>query len=390
MLISPTNPADKASLVEYDNFKITTGSERFNLYEDLVKNKSVALVVNQTSRVNGQLLPDFLLEQGVSIKKIFTPEHGYRGKADAGASIDYRKKAEAIEWVSLYGNKKKPSRSDLDGIDIMVFDIQDVGARFYTYVSTLHNVMESCAEMGIEVLVLDRPNPNGHYVDGPVLEPNQKSFVGKHQVPIVHGMTIAEYATMINEEGWLANGLQADLHVVKCKGYDHKTYYKLPYKPSPNLPNMRSVYLYPSLCLFEGTFVSVGRGTNMQFQVYGHPMYKEGKCAFRPKSRIGASSPKHEDLICFGFSLVKEDLGSLREARKLDLSHLIEFYRTFPFDKEDFFNGYFEKLSGVEQLQQQIKSGWTEEQIRQTWQPDLENFKKIRKKYLLYSDFDEV
>ncbi len=388
---SPT-PNDTTSTAAQDeppqNKAIVVGAARFDEYLSSLEGKNVAMVVNQTSEVNQTHLVDLLLEKGIAIKKIFAPEHGFRGDADAGATIkDGKDSKTGLPIKSLYGKNKKPTAKDLSGIDIVLFDIQDVGARFYTYISTMHYVMEACAENKKSFLVLDRPNPNGHYIDGPIREKSQKSFVGMHPIPIVHGMTVGEYAQMINGEGWLAGGKKCDLSIVKCVNYDHNTFYDLPVKPSPNLPNIRSIYLYPSLCLFEGTVVSVGRGTDTPFQIYGHPDHKNGNFDFTPRPTSGASNPKHNSKICHGFSMLDTDLEVLKNEKQLNLSYLIDFYKNHP-NKKGFFNAFFKKLAGTTRLQAQIESGKTADEIRATWASGLERFKVTRAKYLLYADFE--
>lgn len=368
---------------------IVVGAERTTVYMPLIKGKTVALVVNQTSKVGEQHLVDKLLEDGIKIKAIFAPEHGFRGKADAGATISNGKDTKTgLPIISLYGKHKKPYASDLAGVDVVLFDIQDVGARFYTYISTMHYVMEACAEQGKPFMVLDRPNPNGHYVDGPALERGNTSFVGMHvNVPVVHGMTVGEYAKMVNNEKWLKNGVKCDLTVVKCENYDHNTFYELPEKPSPNLPNIRSIYLYPSLCLFEGTVVSVGRGTDTPFQIYGHPEHKAGNYEFVPRPTEGATQPLCNGQTCNGFAMTQTPIEDLRKEARFNLNYLIDFYQNYP-NKKAFFNNFFVKLAGTVNLQRQIESGKTEPEIRATWQKDLTKFKNIRKKYLLYADFE--
>ncbi len=367
--------------------EVIVGASRFEAYLGLLEGKSVAMVVNQTSVVDGEHLVDLLLSKGIQVKKIFAPEHGFRGDADAGATIKNGHDSKTgLPIISLYGKNKKPSSSHLMGIDVVLFDIQDVGARFYTYISSMHYVMEACAENRKAFIVLDRPNPNGHYVDGPILKKSQKSFVGMHKVPIVHGMTVGEYAQMVNGERWLKNRVECDLTIITCKNYDHTTFYDLPIKPSPNLPNIRSIYLYPSLCLFEGTVVSVGRGTPTPFQIYGHPNYKEGTFKFRPKPTSGASKPKHNGKKCTGFSFLEEDITTLREKRELNLDYLIDFYENMP-NKNKFFTSFFKKLAGTTQLEQQIKAGLSAKEIRATWEEGLMEFKMMRDQYLLYKDF---
>ncbi len=372
------------------NSEVTVGAERLLQYLPLIRGKKIAMVVNQTSRVGGRHLVDTLLRLNVKIEKIFAPEHGFRGTADAGETLQNGTDVQTgIPVVSLYGNKKKPSPEDLRGIDLVLFDIQDVGARFYTFLSSMHYVMEACAENDVEFLVLDRPNPNGHYVDGPVLNKSHRSFVGMDEVPVVHGMTVAEYARMINEEGWVPGGQKCRLSWVTCDHYNHKTRYHLPVNPSPNLPNMRAIYLYPSLCFFEGTVVSVGRGTNKQFQVFGAPEFQGGDYSFVPQPMAGAKFPKHQGKRCFGYDLTKLKIEAMGNRKSLNLSYLIDFYHAYP-DKENFFlkNLFFDKLAGGTRLREQIVSGKSEPEIRAEWQKKIEDFKTIRKKYLLYEDFE--
>ncbi|MFN4234735.1 MAG: exo-beta-N-acetylmuramidase NamZ domain-containing protein [Bacteroidia bacterium] len=368
---------------------VLNGAERTDIYFPYLSNKKIAVVANQSSMIGNTHLVDSLLAAGFSVKKVFCPEHGFRGVADAGENIkNYTDKKTGLPIISLYGSNKKPKPEHLKGIDMVIFDLQDVGARFYTYISTMHYVMESCAENNLEFIVLDRPNPNGFYVDGPVLDKRYKSFVGMHPVPIVHGMTVGEYAQMINEEKWLENGLKCKLNVVKVEGYTHHDFYQLPVKPSPNLSEMAAVYLYPSLCLFEGTIVSVGRGTTKPFQQIGHPDFKNMPHQFVPKSTSGAKSPMYMGLTCYGFNL--EEHGKMfiqNQPYKLDLQWLIKCYNAAP-NKETFFNNFFNNLSGTDVLKQQIIEGISEEEIRKNWQIDLSKFKQIRKKYLLYEDFE--
>lgn len=367
--------------------KIIPAAENLHHYYPLIDGQNVALVVNQTSRIGDKHLVDSLLNMHVNVTKLFAPEHGIRGKADAGEKVKSGiDPVTNLPIISLYGKHKKPTKHDLAGVDVVVFDIQDVGVRFYTYISTLHYVMEACAEQNIPIIVLDRPNPNGHYVDGPVLKKELTSFVGMHPVPVVYGMTIGEYAQMINGEGWMKNGIKADLKVVKCKNYTHDSFYDLPIKPSPNLPNIRSIYLYPSLCFFEGTTVSVGRGTTTQFQVLGHPK-ADGGYTFTPVKRPGAKYPKHENKECKGIDLSHRTTGSLKDAKRLDLSYLISLHNDLNNKGISFWNknNFFDKLAGTYDLRKQIKSGMSEEQIRATWQQDLNAFDKIRSKYLLYN-----
>jgi uncharacterized protein YbbC (DUF1343 family) len=368
---------------------LKTGAERTALYFNVLKGKNVAVVANQTSVIEKRTekkegsefihVVDSLLALQIHIKKVFAPEHGFRGKADAGEIIkDGFDKKTGLPIISLYGKNKKPSTAQLKGIDIVVFDIQDVGARFYTYISSLHYVMEACAEMGIPLIILDRPNPNAQYIDGPILETQHSSFVGMHKVPVVYGMTIGEYGKMINGEKWLKNEIQCDLKVIPLKHYTHKTAYSLPIKPSPNLPNDKSINLYPSLCFFEGTNVSAGRGTEMQFQVYGSPFLSKKEFSFTPQANGGAKYPKYKNKICFG-----EDLRTSKNLYRLDLSYLIKAYQQNA--SAAFFNKFFTKLAGTKKLQQQIEQGLSEKEIKKSWKKGLETFKKIRDKYLIYN-----
>ena len=368
---------------------IITGAERIEQYLPLLKGKQVGLVINQTSVVGSTHLLDTLISLGINIKTVFAPEHGFRGIADAGEHVNNGIDAKTkTPIVSLYGENKKPKPEQLKNIDVLVFDIQDVGVRFYTYISTLQYVMEACAENNKPLLVLDRPNPNGHYIDGSVLENENKSFVGMQAVPVVYGMTIGEYAKMVNGEKLLTNKLQCTLTVIPCLNYDHKTFYTLPVKPSPNLPNMAAVYLYPSLCFFEGTdYVSLGRGTSKPFQIYGSNQFS-GKQPFNftPKSMEGAKTPPLLDKQCTGYDLSTIPLDSLRK-QKFTLKYLVNAYK-LSIEKNKFFNSFFIKLSGTTLLATQIQKGVSEKVIKANWQPALIKFKAIRKKYLLYKDFE--
>lgn len=387
-----------------------TGAENFESYLPLLENKKIGIVTNPTGiiryqsiemiyvqdpKINSQAkvvnkevsIVDFLLHKNIRIQKIFAPEHGFRGTADAGELIkDGKDTQTGLPIISLYGNNKKPKPEQLADVDILVFDLQDVGARFYTYISTLHYVMEACAENNIPLLVLDRPNPNGAIVDGPILEKEYKSFVGMHEIPVLHGMTIGEYAQMINGEKWLnpstssGQAIQCDLKVVPCLNYSHDLKYSLPVKPSPNLPNDQAINLYASLCLFEGTNVSVGRGTEKQFQIYGSPFLPENEFdfSFTPKPNFGAKDPVHNGKLCFG-----EDLTKIKKVNQLELKWLLKAYNKTT-DKTVFFNDFFTKLAGTKKLREQIEAGMTEKEIRKTWQEGLEQFKKIRQKYILY------
>jgi uncharacterized protein YbbC (DUF1343 family) len=360
------------------------GAAQIELYRDMIEGKSVAIVANQTSKVGQTHLVDNLLSIGINIRVIFAPEHGFRNMADAGEKIGNSKDPETgIPLISLYGTHLKPTAGDLDGIDVVIFDIQDVGVRFYTYISTLHYVMESCAENHIKCLVLDRPNPNGFYFDGNILDTAYSSFVGMDPVPVVHGMTVGEYASMINGEGWLKDGIKCDLTVIKCKNYDHKTYYTLPVKPSPNLPNQNSIYLYPSICFFEGTNISLGRGTLFPFQAYGSPELPDKGFSFTPESLPGAKNPPLLGVKCFGTDLRDAIEKKLVPRSKLNLGWLIDAYNNYP-QKDKFFTSYFDVLAGGPVLREQIQKGMSVEQIRDTWKEGLEIFSKIRDKYLLY------
>jgi uncharacterized protein YbbC (DUF1343 family) len=364
--------------------KPVAGAGRIELYRHLIEGKSVAVVANQTSMIGQTNLVDNLISTGIEIKVIFVPEHGFREMADAGESIENGKDpVTGIKIISLYGNHTKPAKEDLQGIDVVLFDIQDVGARFYTYISTLHNVLEACAENNVKCIVLDRPNPNGFYFDGNISDTAYKSFVGMDPVPVVHGMTVGEYAKMLNGEGWLKNSVKCDLTVIKCRYYTHKTLYELPVKPSPNLPNQVSVYLYPSLCFFEGTSISVGRGTLFPFQVFGSPLLPDRGFSFIPESVPGAKKPPLLGVRCFGSDLRDAIKKKLVPKPELNLSWLIEAYNDFP-QKDKFFMPYFDVLAGGPVLREQIQKGMTQEQIRETWKEGLAKFAKIREKYLLY------
>ncbi len=368
---------------------IKTGADQTEKYLDLLKNKSIAIVANQTSIINKTHIVDSLLNLKVTIKKVFCPEHGFRGDIEAGEIVENVIDSKSgLPIISLYGKKYKPKPDDLKGIDLIIFDIQDVGARFYTYISTLHYVMEAAAENNIDLIVLDRPNPNGYYVDGPVLNKKFTSFVGLHPVPIVYGMTIGEYALMINGEKWLAKKQKCKLKVIDIFNYNHTNYYILPVKPSPNLCNMNAVYLYPSLCLFEGTVVSVGRGTQKPFQLLGHPLLDSTDVSFTPLSIKGMSeNPPFKNQLCFGYDLSEFSIAILRAENKLNLFWLIDLYKRLSIETK-FFNSFFDKLAGNDMLRMQLIAGKTEDEIRNSWQTDLKKFKEIRKKYLLYTDFE--
>jgi uncharacterized protein YbbC (DUF1343 family) len=371
------------------NSKLVTGADQTGLYLPYLKGKNIGMVVNQTSIIgkNQALSVDSLLKLGINIKKVFGPEHGFRGDASNGANVSNSVDAKSgLPVISLYGNKHyKPTPDDLQGIDLMIFDIQDVGARFYTYLSTLQYVMEACAENNIELMILDRPNPNGFCVDGPILDTAFRSFVGMNQIPISHGLTIAEYAQMLNGEGWLKNHEQCKLKIIKVANYNHNLMYKLPVNPSPNLNTEKSILLYPSVCLFEGTTLSLGRGTMFPFLQIGHPsLLGIYSYSFTPLSIPGMSEdPPQKNKMCFGIDLKNYNTGQLRNTGKINLHWLIEFYKAFP-DKAHFFNAYFSKLAGTDILRKQIEAGKTEAEIRASWEPALGNYKAMRMKYLLY------
>ncbi|MBC7924011.1 MAG: DUF1343 domain-containing protein, partial [Ferruginibacter sp.] len=386
---------------------LLTGAEQLPLYLPDLRGKRVAMVVNHTSLVGNTHLVDTLLRLGVKVNKIFAPEHGFRGDAANGEhvanGVDIRSQ---LPIVSLYGSNRKPRSDQLTDVDAVIFDIQDVGTRFFTYIGTMHYVMEACAENGKRLIVLDRPNPNGDYVDGPVLDTSLRSFIGMHPVPIVHGLTVGEMAMMINGEKWLAGGRQCALKVIKNAHYTHQTPYLVTQRPSPNLPNALAVRLYPSLCLFEGTTISVGRGTDLPFLVIGAPDPRYGSYAFTPRSRSESKYPPHENQRCYGLNLsagtapesiagtasslrrpVEDSLFRFLGNKKLTLSYLLDFYQKTP-DKPAFFNAnnFFDMLAGTRRLRQQIQSGMTEAQIRDTWQADLGVYRRLRANYLLYPD----
>ena len=364
------------------------GSERLTEYLPLLQGKSVGVVANHSTIINGTHLIDSLLSLGIKVTKIFSPEHGFRGEADDGEHImNHTDQNTGLPVISLYGNRRKPTHEDFSELDIVIFDIQDVGVRFYTYISTMHYVMETCAEINLPLLVLDRPNPNGFFVDGPILDTNFRSFVGMHPVPLVHGMTVGEFAQLINGEGWLNGGIRCDLTVIPCLNYSHDSIYILPIRPSPNLPNQTSIYLYPSLGLFEGTVISIGRGTDFPFQVFGHPKLKDMPFSFTPESRPGASkNPPLKGELCHGVDLRDYNHSFFLELRQINLDWLILAYQSWP-SKDKFFNSYFNTLMGSRQLRQQLTEGLDEQTIRESWKEGLENFMLVRSKYLLYPDF---
>lgn len=406
--------AQKEPAASSKEVKVLAGAERINVYLPLIKGRKVGIFANQTSMVGNTHLVDTLRSLGIDIKVIFGPEHGFRGTADAGEKIgNYTDSKTGIPVVSLYGSKRRPSAEDVKDVDVLIFDIQDVGVRFYTYISSLEEFMEAAFELQKPLMILDRPNPNGFYVDGPVLDKKYKSFVGMQPVPIVYGMTIAEYAFMIAGEGWLSekanakyayyktakNSVDTPFHfqVIKCAGYNHTTKYELPVKPSPNLPNMQSIYLYPSTCLFEGTVLSEGRGTDKPFQVFGHPSLPKNLYSFKPNPNAGAKSSKLYGQVCYGWDLsgTKEEVLAKID-NKVQLKWLFDAYHQFP-KKEPFFlepksgnmdQSFFMKLYGDKHIWEYIMAGGTAEGIRKSWEPKLSEFKQIRKKYLLYDDFE--
>lgn len=373
------------SLGLYSQNKVIVGAERFEEYLSLVKNKKVGILTNQTSVVrneNGDFihLLDTLLSLDVDVIKIFSPEHGFRGNVEAGGYVNNSVDSKTnLPIISLYGKNKKPTKEQIKDCEVILFDLQDVGCRFYTYISTLHYVMEACAENNCKLILLDRPNPND-YIDGPVLEAKFQSFVGMHRVPVLHAMTIGEYAKMINGEGWLENSIQCDLQVIEIFGWEHdmKEVYQLFVAPSPNLQTPKAIELYPSLCFFEGTKVSVGRGTDTPFEIIGYPDYYDKTFSFTPRAIKGVSdNPMYKGKKCYGMKDLKV------QKKELDLSFLIKMYKTAN-KKEDFFNSFFDKLAGTDQLRKQIEKGLSQEEIKLSWQKDIEKFKKIRQKYLLY------
>lgn len=372
---------------------IVLGADKTYDYLKLLADKRVGVVANQTTILsNGKHLVDTLLNLSVDIKKVFSPEHGFRGKASAGEKVSSGKDIKTgLPIVSLYGKHKKPTKSDLNDIDVVVFDMQDVGARFYTYISTLHYVMEACAENNKQLIILDRPNPNGHYVDGPILNNKYKSFIGMHPIPVVHGLTIGELAGMINGEVWLANKVICDVIVIKASNYKHKDFYKLPLAPSPNLPNMRAVYLYPSLCFFEGTDVSIGRGTPFPFQVIGSPLFKDTIFTFKPKELSHAKSPKQEGKLCNGIDLRQsvDFMDSSFALYELNLDWIVSFLEVYNSEKEMINRPkFFDLLAGTNKLRLQLKKKISPKTIKVSWRDQLVVYKKMRKKYLLYPDFE--
>ncbi|PVY38486.1 exo-beta-N-acetylmuramidase NamZ family protein [Pontibacter virosus] len=382
-----------ASKPETAQASIITGADQTEAYLPYLKGKRVGMVVNPTSIIGDKLSVDSLHALGVNIVKVFGPEHGFRGDASAGIKVeDSVDPKTGIPVVSLYGKRNKPTKEDLADVDLMIFDIQDVGTRFYTYTITLHRVMEACAENGVELMVLDRPNPNGFLVDGPILEPENKSGIGIHPIPIAHGLTVGEFAQMINGEKWLANGVQCKLNIVKVKNYDHDMPYTLPVAPSPNLNTQQSILLYPSTCLFEGTIFNHGRGTLFPFTVLGHPAMKDKyDFSYTPVGIKGmAETPLHQDQVCYGLDLRNYDTNTFRETGRINLGWMIELYQAYP-DKARFFDqsqsnqiGNIDRLAGTKKFREQIITGVSEEEIRQSWEPGLSQYKQMRQNYLLY------
>jgi uncharacterized protein YbbC (DUF1343 family) len=374
-------PKEELIKSEINNTSITkTGADNFKAYLPLLQDKKIGIVTNQSGLLSNDIhIVDFLVEKNIAVQKIFAPEHGFRGTADAGEHIiDGKDPKTRLPIISLYGDNKKPKPAQLTGIDIMVFDLQDVGARFYTYISSLHYVMEACAENNIPLIILDRPNPNGNIVDGPILEKQYSSFVGMHPIPVLHGMTIGEYGKMINGQKWLKNDIQCKLTVIPCTNYNREMEYSLPVKPSPNLPNEKAINLYASLCFFEGTNISVGRGTEKQFQIYGSPYLPKSNFSFTPKPNVGAQNPVYNGVECFG-----EDLSAIAKVNQLELKWLINAFKTTN-DKSKFFNAFFTKLAGTKKLQAQLENGVPEEEIRKSWEKGLTSFKEMRNHYLIY------
>ncbi len=361
-----------------------------HIYFPMLEGKRIAFVGNHTSVINDVHLVDTLINANINIVKIYSPEHGFRGLAAAGEYVDSEVDLKTgLPIISLYGNNRKPNPDQLNDVDIVLFDIQDVGARFYTYISTMTYIMEAAAKKNIPVIILDRPNPNGHYVDGPILEKSFSSFVGLHAVPVVHGMTIGEYANMVNNMGWLEDSIKCSLSIIEMINYTHNSVYEPPISPSPNLPNVISIYLYPSLCFFEGTPISVGRGTDLPFQIFGHSKLPQSiyNYSFKPESRTSAPNPPELNKVCNGVDLTSLKIADVRNDAKINLDYLIDAYNNFP-EKDKFFNNFFNRLAGNNKLQEQIKQGMTAEEIRATWKDELDAFKLIRKKFLLYPDFE--
>ena len=370
----------------YQNSEIKVGSEKMNEYLNKISNKSVGLLVNHSSSVSSTHLIDTLISKNINIKKIFSPEHGFTGNIERGKKVNGDTLIidnKIIPIISMYGKSRIPTKESMKGLDIVIFDIQDVGTRFYTYISAMHNMMNICAELGISLIVLDRPNPNSGYIDGPVLDMEYQSYIGMHEIPIVHALTVGELAMMIKGEKWIRNSEKLKLSVIKIDNWDHNKEYKLPIRPSPNLPNQQSILLYPSLCLFEQTIVSIGRGTPYPFQLIGHPNYDNTSFSFTPKSVTEESKPKLENEKCFGI-----DLKKIKVKKELNIKYLIDFYNRLKSTNSDFFGKYFYRIAGNKILENQIKDGISEREIRLSWKADIDKYKKIRKKYLLYKDFE--
>jgi uncharacterized protein YbbC (DUF1343 family) len=384
VLLTGYLPGCRTGPVSKTGSDVVTGAMRIKDYISLIKDKKIAIVANQTTLIGKKHLVDTLLSLGLDIKAIFAPEHGFRNLADAGMSIDNdRDSVTGLPVISLYGTHLQPTSDDLNETDVVIFDIQDVGTRFYTYISTMTYVMESCAENNIKFIVLDRPNPNGFYCDGNILDTAYRSFVGLHPVPVVHGMTVGEYAQMVNGEGWLKGGIKCDLTIIKCDNYTHDKFYNLPVRPSPNLPNQTAIYLYPSLCFFEGTEVSCGRGTRFPFQVFGSPKLPDRGFSFIPESVAGALNPRFQGEKCFGTDLRNSIQEGIVPQPHLNLEWVIEAYKDYP-EKEKFFRSYFDVLAGGPVLREQIIKGMTADEIRATWTDGLEKYSRMREKYLLY------
>ena len=370
----------------YQNSEIKVGSEKMNEYLNKISNKSVGLLVNHSSSVSSTHLIDTLISKNINIKKIFSPEHGFTGNIERGKKVNGDTLIidnKIIPIISMYGKSRIPTKESMKGLDIVIFDIQDVGTRFYTYISAMHNMMNICAELGIPLIVLDRPNPNSGYIDGPVLDMEYQSYIGMHEIPIVHALTVGVLAMMIKGEKWIRNSEKLKLSVIKIDNWDHNKEYKLPIRPSPNLPNQQSILLYPSLCLFEQTIVSIGRGTPYPFQLIGHPNYDNTSFSFTPKSVNEESKPKLENEKCFGI-----DLKKIKVKKELNIKYLIDFYNRLKSTNSDFFGKYFYRIAGNKILENQIKDGTSEREIRLSWKADIDKYKKIRKKYLLYKDFE--
>lgn len=384
VIISP------CSCNERDNHDktIITGAEQIPEYLPLLKDRKIGLVINQSSMIKKMSLLDTLLSLDINVSVIFSPEHGFAGEGDPGEYIDDRQERKSgIRIISLYGKKRKPAKEDINGLDMVVFDIQDVGVRFYTYISTLHYVMESCAESNVPLLVLDRPNPIGFYTDGPVLEPEYQSFLGMHPIPVVYGLTMGELAQMINSEGWLKNSIHCKLQVIKCENYTHSSHYNLPVDPSPNLRSMKAIYLYPTTGLFIGTEMSIGHGTDFPYLTIGHPGFKDSSFSFVPHPNLGAKNPKYDGKTCYGIDLRKYALDSVRNMRKIDIG-LIQMVYSKMNSSDTFFNSSFNYHAGNALFKEQIVKGLSAEEIRKSWEPDLNKYRMLRKKYLLYPDFE--